>query len=185
MDGPVFLSTRFGNVLGSRGSVIPIFREQIRNGGPITLTDPAMTRFIMSLDEAVRLVIESVVLGNPGDVLITKMPSIRIGDLAQVMIRECSKLFSLREKDIDINVVGHKPGEKLYEELMNQEEIRRSVELGRFFVIRPPSKAKEKATYANVITDRVEQAYHSGNVPTLTQQEIAEFLHRYRLLEDV
>src|SRR5665213_2158066 len=87
---PIFLSTRFGNVLGSRGSVIPIFREQIRNGGPVTLTDPEMTRFIMSVDDAVRLVIESAVLAQPGDVLITKMDAIRIADLAEVMVRSLS-----------------------------------------------------------------------------------------------
>src|SRR5262249_22873830 len=83
-----FLCTRFGNVLGSRGSVIPVFRDQIRKGGPVTLTDDRMTRFIMSLDDAVRLVIESAVLGQPGDVLITKMDAIRIADLAAVMVRE-------------------------------------------------------------------------------------------------
>src|SRR5262245_26508620 len=77
-SGATFLSTRFGNVLGSRGSVIPIFRDQIRRGGPVTLSDPRMTRFIMALGEAVRLVIESIALAQPGDVLITKMPAIRI-----------------------------------------------------------------------------------------------------------
>ena len=81
-DGPIFASTRFGNVLGSRGSVIPIFKEQIRRGGPITLTDPAMTRFIMSIRQAVQLVIDSAELARGGDVFITKMPVIRILDLA-------------------------------------------------------------------------------------------------------
>lgn len=86
--GPLFTSTRFGNVLGSRGSVIPIFREQIRHGGPVTLTDPAMTRFIMSLEEAIQLVIDSTCYAVGGEVFITKMPAIRIQDLAEVMIKE-------------------------------------------------------------------------------------------------
>ena len=77
----------FGNVLGSRGSVIPIFPSQICKGGPVTLTDPKMTRFIMSLADAVRLVIESIVLGKPGDVLITKMSAISIADLAAVIVQ--------------------------------------------------------------------------------------------------
>jgi FlaA1/EpsC-like NDP-sugar epimerase len=77
-DGPVFASTRFGNVLGSRGSVIPIFRSQIRRGGPVTLTDPQMTRFIMSIEEAVQLVIDSGILCQGGEVFVTKMPAIRI-----------------------------------------------------------------------------------------------------------
>ena len=80
--GPIFTSTRFGNVLGSRGSVIPIFREQIHRGGPVTLTDPDMTRFIMSLEGAIHLVIESAWNAVGGEVFITKMPAIRIGDLA-------------------------------------------------------------------------------------------------------
>ena len=130
LSGATFLSTRFGNVLGSRGSVIPIFRDQIRNGGPVTLTDPQMTRFIMSLHDAVRLVIESMVLGQPGDVLITKMPAIRIADLATVMVREFAPLCGRRAEDIEIKVVGPKPGEKHYEELMNDEETRRAHRIG-------------------------------------------------------
>lgn len=186
LNGPIFLSTRFGNVLGSRGSVIPIFRDQIRKGGPITLTDPLMTRFIMSLNEAVRLVIESVTLGKSGDVLITKMPSIQIGDLAAVMIRECSKIFDIRESDIRVDIIGHKPGEKLYEELMNQEEIRRSHELEHYFVIRPANQitASQGIQYDGQLANSIEQAYHSGNVPLLSQQEISEFLHRHHLLDD-
>ncbi len=86
--GPVLASTRFGNVMGSRGSVIPIFKKQINQGGPITLTDPEMTRFIMSIEEAVKLVIESSALACGGEVFITKMPIIRIQDLAEVMIEE-------------------------------------------------------------------------------------------------
>ena len=92
-DGPIFTSTRFGNVLGSRGSVIHIFREQIRRGIPVTLTDNAMTRFIMSITEAVRLVIESAYLARGGEVFITKMPVIRIQDLAEVMIRELAPVY--------------------------------------------------------------------------------------------
>ena len=98
--GTSFASTRFGNVLGSRGSVIPIFREQIRRGGPITLTDFDMTRFIMSIKEAVRLVIESAYLAKGGEVFITKMPVIRISDLAEVMIDELAHHYGHSPQDI-------------------------------------------------------------------------------------
>ena len=125
----IFASTRFGNVLGSNGSVIPIFRRQIVAGGPVTLTDPDMTRFVMSIEEAVELVIRSCNFARGGEVFITKMPVIRIEDLAKVMIEELSLAYARKSSDIDIEVIGSKPGEKLYEELMSDEETRRAVEL--------------------------------------------------------
>jgi len=183
LKGATFLSTRFGNVLGSRGSVIPIFRDQIRNGGPVTLTDPEMTRFIMSLHDAVRLVIESVVLGHPGDVLITKMPAIRIADLATVMVREFAPQCGRRPQDIEIKVVGSKPGEKHYEELMNDEETRRAVELEHYFVVRPAFATPDmaKLPYAELRTAAVDQPYNSSNVATLSQAELTDFLRRHSL----
>jgi FlaA1/EpsC-like NDP-sugar epimerase len=182
----VFLSTRFGNVLGSRGSVIPIFRDQIRRGGPVTLSDPAMTRFIMSLDEAVRLVIESAVLGQPGDVLITKMPAIRIKDLAEVMIRDYAPRCGCKPQDIALEVVGPKTGEKLYEELMNEEETRRSFELERYFVVRPATAAPfaDRPPYENLRGGPLERPYNSANVEPLSQEQLAAFLHSNRLLEE-
>jgi len=180
----VFLSTRFGNVLGSRGSVIPIFREQIRKGGPVTLTDPSMTRFIMSLADAVRLVIESAVLGGPGDVLITKMPAIRISDLAAVMVREYAPLCGRRAQDIEVKIVGQKPGEKLYEELMNEEETRRSFELDRYFVVRPALSAQydDKLPTGERLEKHVKQPYNSANVALLSQDDLTEFLHKNGLI---
>jgi len=183
--GAVFLSTRFGNVLGSRGSVIPIFREQIRNGGPVTLTDPRMTRFIMSLADAVRLVIESAVLGRPGDVLITKMAAIKIADLAAVMVREYAPLYGRLPDDIEIRVVGQKPGEKLYEELMNEEETRRSFELDRYFVVRPALSAPsvEQTSYGEGVDQPVKQPYNSANEPPLSQDQLTDFLRSNGLID--
>jgi FlaA1/EpsC-like NDP-sugar epimerase len=179
----IFLSTRFGNVLGSRGSVIPIFRDQIRKGGPVTLTHPGMTRFIMSLGDAVRLVIESIVLGQPGDVLITKMSAINIADLATVMVREFAPLCGHRIQDIEVKVVGQKPGEKLYEELMNEEETRRSFELDRYFVVRPALSVQSANTsgYGDV-QKTVTKPYNSANELRLSQDELAEFLHGNNLI---
>jgi FlaA1/EpsC-like NDP-sugar epimerase len=182
LKGATFLSTRFGNVLGSRGSVIPIFRDQIRSGGPVTLTDPEMTRFIMSLHDAVRLVIESMVLGQLGDVLITKMPAIRIADLATVMVREFAPECGHRPQDIEIKVVGPKPGEKYYEELMNDEETRRALELERYFVVRPAFVATHpKQPYDELRVAPVEKPYNSSNVATLSQAELTDFLRRHSL----
>jgi FlaA1/EpsC-like NDP-sugar epimerase len=183
-SGATFLSTRFGNVLGSRGSVIPIFRDQIRNGGPVTLTESEMTRFIMSLHDAVRLVIESMVLGQPGDVLITKMPAIRISDLAEVMVREFAPICGRRPQDIEIKVIGPKPGEKRYEELMNDEETRRALELERYFVVRPAftTPGKSKPHYEELRTAAVEKPYNSSNVAALSQAELTDFLRRNDLV---
>jgi FlaA1/EpsC-like NDP-sugar epimerase len=136
-DETILSSTRFGNVLGSRGSVIPIFREQILRGGPVTLTDPAMTRFIMSIQDAVQMVIDSALLACGGEVFVTKMDSIFIKDLAEVMIQELSDVHGFKPDDIKIKVIGTKPGEKMYEELLNTEETRRAWELERYFAILP------------------------------------------------
>ncbi len=184
--GPIFTSTRFGNVLGSRGSVIPIFREQIRRGNPVTLTDSAMTRFIMSLEEAIQLVIESGCHAVGGEIFITKMPAIRIKDLAEVMIRELAPGYGFSPEDIGIKNIGNKPGEKMYEELMNEEEIRRALELDKYFVLLPAYGSiyrKIDYRYSNVVNKTVIKPYNSANHTPLSQSDLAEFLYTHKLLE--
>ncbi|MDZ7760104.1 MAG: polysaccharide biosynthesis protein [Desulfovermiculus sp.] len=181
-----FASTRFGNVLGSRGSVIPIFREQIRKGGPVTVTDPDMTRFIMSIREAVQLVIDSALLAKGGEVFVTKMPVMRVQDLAEVMIQELAPAYGYDPKKVDIEVIGTKPGEKLYEELMSQEETRRTVELPRYFAVYPAFSSIYKDvdyTYPDQISSTVDRAYHSGNETPMSKQELVDFLYANQLLE--
>lgn len=180
-----FASTRFGNVLGSRGSVIPLFREQIRQGGPVTLTDPEMTRFIMSIQDAARLVIDSAMHANGGEVFITKMPVIRIKDLAQVMIREFAPLHGLDPETVEMKVIGTKPGEKMYEELMSLEETRRAMELERYFVVLPAFANLYRSVnykYDDLVSEQVVNPYHSGNEPALSQEGIAAFLRENDLL---
>ena len=184
-EDTIFASTRFGNVLGSRGSVIPIFREQIRRGGPVTLTAREMTRFIMSIQEAVRLVIDSAMLACGGEVFVTKMPVIRIEDLAKVMITELAPSFGHDPKTIETEVIGIKPGEKMYEELMCLEEIRRSWELDRYFVILPAFTALYRNidyTYPNIQSQSIDNPYNSANVTSLDKTELAGFLKKNRLL---
>ena len=185
--GPIFTSTRFGNVLGSRGSVIPIFREQIRNGGPVTLTDPRMTRFIMSIQEAVRLVIDSAYMARGGEVFVTKMPVIRITDLAEVMVQELAPLYEYQAKDINIDIIGFKPGEKLYEELMNQEETRRAWELQRYFVVLPAFTCLYRNIayeYPDIVAETVKTPYNSKNEKPLSKKQLAKFLKTNNLLEE-
>jgi FlaA1/EpsC-like NDP-sugar epimerase len=115
-----FITTRFGNVLGSNGSVIPLFQRQIENGGPITITDKRITRFFMSIPEACQLVLEASVMGNGGEIYVFDMgDSVKIIDLAKKMISLSGMTI---DKDIKIKVTGLRPGEKLYEELLANEE---------------------------------------------------------------
>ena len=111
-----------------------IFRRQISEGGPITLTDKHMTRFVMTIEEAVDLVICCATIAKGGEVFVTKMPIIRISDLADVMRDELADTYGKQSTDIDINEIGSKPGEKLYEELMSREETSRALELRDFLL---------------------------------------------------
>lgn len=187
-DGPVFASTRFGNVLGSSGSVVPIFQKQIANGGPVTLTHHEMTRFVMSIDQAVRLVIDSAALARGGDVFITKMPVVRIKDLAEVMIKELASRYGHNPDEIEIVEIGTKPGEKLYEELMSHEEMRRAVELPRYFSVLPAFRGiyrDIKYDYPEIITDHIPNPYNSSHVVQLNQDELLDFLNDNNILSSM
>lgn len=186
-DRPIFASTRFGNVLGSRGSVIPIFRQQIAQGGPLTLTDPAMTRFIMTLRQAVHLVMDSTFLAHGGEVFVTKMPIVRIVDLAQVMIEELAPHYGYDPMSIEIQEIGTKPGEKLYEELMNEEETRRTVELPRYFAILPALKPVYETInydYPDMSSLGIDRPYNSAHEDCMTLAELRKFLIDGNLLND-
>ena len=183
--GPIFASTRFGNVLGSNGSVIPIFHNQIAIGGPITLTHRDMTRFVMSIEESVRLVIDSAVLAKGGEVFITKMPVVRISDLASAMIEELAPRYGHTPKNIDIAEIGTKPGEKLYEELMNSEETRRAIELKKYFSVMPAFRGiyhDIRYDYSDLINKTVTNPYVSAQEIPLTVNNIRELLKEYKLL---
>lgn len=184
-NGPIFSSTRFGNVLGSRGSVIPIFREQIKRGGPVTLTDPEMTRFIMSIGDAVRLVIDSAAYACGGEVFITKMRAIRIKDLARVMIAQLAPLHGHRPEQIELKEIGVKPGEKMYEELLNQEETRRTLELADYYVVLPAFKNLYRNidySYNDIVSNSVSKPYLSNGEPLLAENDIAAFLEEAALI---
>lgn len=184
-EGPIFASTRFGNVLGSNGSVIPIFHNQIAQGKSITLTDPEMTRFVMSLEQAVSLVLDSAQVARGGEVFITKMPVMRIADLAEVMIDELAPRYGHKASDIKIDVIGSKPGEKLYEELMSDEETRRACELDQYFAVTPAFKGiylNIDYGYRGIVNDVVTNPYISANESCMDKVEIRDFLNEHNLL---
>lgn len=183
--GPVFASTRFGNVLGSNGSVVPIFHNQIAQGGPVTLTHLEMTRFIMSIEESVRLVIDSAQFAKGGEVFITKMPVIRIADLAKAMIEELAPHYGTKSENIEILEIGTKPGEKLYEELMSDEETRRALELDKYFSVLPAFRGiyqEIKYDYDSILNHDVDNPYVSADESALSVAEIKSFLIDKKLL---
>ncbi len=184
-DGSVFASTRFGNVLGSSGSVVPLFHRQIASGGPVTLTDPEMTRFVMSIEQAVTLVIESAAIARGGEVFITKMPVARIKDLTDVMIDTMAPLYGHEPNDVIIEVIGTQPGEKLFEELMSQEEMRRAVELPDYFSVLPAFRGIYRSIeydYDEVLSERITNPYNSANEPPMTKAQLKGFLESKQLL---
>lgn len=176
----IFSSVRFGNVIGSRGSVVPIFLEQIKQGGPVTLTSPEMTRFFMTIKEAALFVIESARIACGGEVFVTKMPVMRIKDLAVAMIELLAPLYGYEPKDLLIETVGIQCGEKLYEELLSGEEINRSLEMSHMFVILPALRGfyhkikylYEQEAKANSIT----RPYISASGEPMSLEQIKTFL---------
>lgn len=130
----VLCATRYGNVMASRGSVIPLFLDQIRSNKPITITDPNMTRFLMSLDESVDLVMYAFKHANPGDIFVQKSPASTIRDLAEAMRQ-------MLNKETEIKLIGTRHGEKLFESLVSREEMARAEDLGSYFRI--PSDTRD------------------------------------------
>lgn len=183
--GPIFASTRFGNVLGSRGSVIPIFKKQIAEGGPVTLTDRRMSRFIMTLQQAVRLVMDSVFLAKGGEVFVTKMPVIKIEILAEAMIEILAPVYDYDVEDIAIKIIGSKPGEKMYEELINEEETRRTVELPNYFAVTPAFKSVYNNidySYPDMKSVGVSKTYTSHQGEPMSKPVLKEYLLEHDLL---
>jgi UDP-N-acetylglucosamine 4,6-dehydratase len=129
----VLCATRYGNVMASRGSVIPLFVSQLQEGRPLTLTDPAMTRFLMSLTESVELVLYAFEHARPGDIFVQKAPASTVGDLAEA-------LRQLLARDNPIKVIGTRHGEKLYESLVSREEMARAEDLGGYYRIPADSR---------------------------------------------
>jgi len=128
----VFSSVRFGNVVGSSGSVVPLFRKQIKRGGPLTITDKNMTRFVITMQEAVDLIYSAIKLAKGGETFVWKMRPFKVIDLAGVMLEEYGS-----GKKIDIKIIGIGKGEKMYEEILTEEELLHTVELDNLYIISP------------------------------------------------
>jgi UDP-N-acetylglucosamine 4,6-dehydratase/5-epimerase len=175
----VMCATRYGNVMGSRGSVIPLFLRQLQAGEPLTVTDPSMTRFLMSLDESVDLVLHAFEHAQPGDIFVQKSPASTVGDLA----------YALRElagRTNEIRVIGTRHGEKLYESLVSREEMARAEDLGRYYRIPADSRDLnydkyfvEGETSISSIDD-----YTSHNTERLSLHQLKEVLRGLSIVKE-
>lgn len=163
--------TRYGNVMASRGSVIPLFFEQIKSGKSLTITDPNMTRYLMSLEEAVDLVLFAFSNASQGDLFVQKSPASTIGDLAKAICELCNV-------DLKLNIIGTRHGEKLYETLCTREEMSKSIDLGNFYKIPTDNRDLNYGNYfeyGDVETSQIVD-YNSHNTRLLNIDEIKQKL---------
>lgn len=163
--------TRYGNVMASRGSVIPLFINQLNSNQPLTITDPNMTRFLMSLHDAVDLVLFAFENGNPGDLFVNKAPASSIGDLAQA-------LKELSGKEVPVHVIGTRHGEKLYETLCTREEMIKAEDMGEFFRIPADNRDLNYALYFSKGEANISEIddYHSHNTNRLDVNGIKDLV---------
>ena len=167
----VLCGTRYGNVMGSRGSVIPLFVEQIKNGQNITITDPNMTRYMMTLDDSVDLVIYAFKNGKQGDIFVQKSPAATIKTLAPAL----QEIYNANNK---IRIIGTRHGEKLYETLVNREEMTKAIDLGNYYRIPADTRDLNYNIYFTEGKSKVEEAkeYTSHNTKRLTIKEMKQML---------
>ncbi len=179
-DETIVCLTRYGNVMASRGSVIPLFAKQIKEKQPLTVTDPKMTRFLMSLEDAVDLVLFAFENGNQGDLFVNKAPASTIGDLA-------AAVKDIFKADNEIKVIGTRHGEKLYETLCTREEMQKAEDMGDFYRIPADNRDlnysryfSEGETNTSVIED-----YHSHNTEQLSNKELKDTLLALQYIKDL
>lgn len=171
-ESTVICATRYGNVMGSRGSVIPLFVEQIRAGVPITITDPDMTRFMMTLEEAVELVLYAFANGSPGDIFVQKSPAVTIETLAKAL---CEVLKVPRHP---LQIIGTRHGEKLFESLLSREEMASAKDLGKYYRIPPDLRDLNYSKFVEEGEPQISRAseYTSHNTSRLNVEEMASAL---------
>ncbi len=180
IGGTMIACTRYGNVMASRGSVIPLFINQIRNGSPITITDPGMTRFMMSLDQAVDLVLFAFENGTSGDIFVQKAPAATIKILAETLKNILGK------PDHEVKIIGTRHGEKLYETLLTKEEMVKAIDLGEYYRIPADNRDLNYNIFFEEGEEIISQAeeYHSHNTHRLSEEELSSLLMNLREIQD-
>lgn len=177
----VICATRYGNVMASRGSVIPLFSNQIREGTPISITDPEMTRFMMTLDDAVDLVLYAFENGTPGDIFVQKAPAATIQTLATAL----TELLGV--VDHPVHTIGTRHGEKLFEALLSREEMAAAEDLGDYFRIPPDLRDLNYGKFVEVGEIRISQAadYNSHNTTRLDVAGMRKLLMKLRFMQAI
>lgn len=184
MKPTIFSTVRFGNVIASRGSVFPLFIEQAKNGGPITLTSSDMTRFMMFLDDAIHLIFKATQHAKGGDIFTFKMPVANMGDIAEVIREEVAKSIGKSPEEINIENIGLRPGERLHEALMSEEEMSRAKEMGDLIII-PPMKPSipGRAMISNYNgIENAKISFKSNEVQLISKDDIKDILNKLELL---
>jgi UDP-N-acetylglucosamine 4,6-dehydratase len=180
LKGTMIACTRYGNVIASRGSVIPLFIDQVKNGRPITITDPNMTRFMMSLDQAVDLVLFAFRNGSSGDIFVQKAPAATVELLANTMKN------ILGVPNHEVKTIGTRHGEKLYETLLTKEEMVKAIDMGEYYRIAADTRDLNYNKFFEegelVITEAGE--YHSHNTHRLNEEELMELLLNIEEIQD-
>jgi UDP-N-acetylglucosamine 4,6-dehydratase len=173
--------TRYGNVMASRGSVIPLFLEQIRTGKPITITDPSMTRFMMTLDEAVDLVLYAFEHGQPGEIFVQKAPAATIAVLAKALTVLVGK------PEHEVRVIGTRHGEKLYEALLSREEMAAAEDLGGYYRVPPDLRDLNYGKFVEQGEVKISEAtdYNSHNTERLDIAGMQTLLMKLRFMQAI
>lgn len=173
----IFASVRFGNVLNTRGSIIPHIEKQIQRGGPITLTDTRMKRFFMTKDAAVNLIISAAQIAKGGEIFVLKMPLVLLNDLFEMMKQLLAPKYGLKPSHIKTKIIGMKPGEKLTEDLLSDFEMEHVLETRNFFIIPPHLDLSAKNNYAGAKRpDNIKS--RMKNMKTLERKQVLEMLEK-------
>jgi len=175
----VFCATRYGNVMASRGSVIPLFVNQLKEGKPLTITDPSMTRFLMSLEESVDLVLHAFIHGKQGDIFVQKAPASTVADLAEAI----KQIFA---SNVPVRVIGTRHGEKLYESLISREEMTHAEDMGNYYRIPADNRDLNYAKYFSEGNQDVSlfEDYTSHNTHRLNTEQIKQLILGLDFIKD-
>lgn len=177
--------TRYGNVMASRGSVIPLWVDQMTNGQPITITDPEMTRFMMTLDEAVDLVLYAFEHGRNGDLFVQKAPAATLTTLVEAL-KETYAQIDPKYADAEVKIIGTRHGEKLYETLVTREEMSKAIDMGNYYRIPCDTRDLNYDKYFIVGNEEVSKIddYHSHNTHRLSKEEMKRLLLKLRFIQE-